>query len=599
MAIRLSASGIFFSIKDSNMIRIHSVSIFLFLLIHNIFAQDTVYLAIGDNFQDSVNAHPPFTTFIVKSGIHRMQDVVSNVGDAFIGEDGAIMSGARVLDNWAARSGYHVHGNQTQEGRRYGECQADYPSCIYPEDLFCNDVQLKRVMSLDEVDSGSWFFDYDKDSVYIKQNPSGHLMEIGVSERAFGGPSMYVTLKNMIIEKYATPSQEGAVIIEFPGDGWLIEDCELRYNHSTGIQVRGKCATIRNNFVHHNGQKGIGFVDGGDSSIIERNELSYNNYLKSFSFGWESGGLKACFARNLTIKSNYSHHNFGPGLWTDINCVNIVYEGNVCEYNTAEGIFHEISDTASIRCNIVRFNGTPWGSNIQIVNSSNTEVFGNVVEISPDHGEGITVVQNDREEFTKAYRWYAKNNYVHNNHIIYKGLCGRTGLFCQWDTVDFLSKNNNRFDYNTYHVPDTGTYNWIAALEELTFRDFQEAGYDKNGTIDTDTSSMDSVAGCMNYAAIKPHKSGPRSYAEESFSANVTYDKSAASIMIDFTNGLSQDVAAAIYNCRGQCVMKIMHSGNFGNKFRIPVSRQPAGTYLLRLKSSTGREITKKIAVVK
>jgi hypothetical protein len=528
-----------------------------------------------------------------------MQDVVANIGDSFIGEDSAVMSGARVLDKWVVSGQYMAHGGQTQEGRRYGECEEIYPSCIFPEDLYCDNIPLKRVMSLADVDSGTWFFDYASDSVYMGKSPSGHTLEISVSERAFGGPSIYVTLKNLVIEKYATPSMTGAVEIVYPGDGWIIENCEIRLNHATGVQIAGRNAVVRNNFIHHNFQKGVGIVQGGDSAIIENNEISWNNYLKSYAFGWEGGGVKAVWAGNIILRGNHAHHNYGPGLWTDIGCSNIVFERNLCEYNAAEGIFHELGDKAWIRCNIVRNNATVMGANIQLGNSSNTEVFGNVVEIADGYGDGILVVQNDRVNFTGTSRWYTRNNYIHHNQIIFKGNSGFTGACCEYDCDAFVSNGGNSFDFNTFHTAQIGAARWYWIDEPRNFTGFQELGFEAHGSVDADTGSMDSVEWCMDYAAIKLQKTGLSVYANRDFAANVLYDKLTASININITGDLSHDIVITIYNLRGQSVASVIHTAESGRLCRIPVSRQPVGTYLITMDNMQNGGITKKVAILK
>src|SRR5262245_11249109 len=57
----------------------------------------------GEDVQARVNVAPPGSTFILKSGVHRLQSIVPRSGDRFVGEAGTVLSGARLLR--AARSG--------------------------------------------------------------------------------------------------------------------------------------------------------------------------------------------------------------------------------------------------------------------------------------------------------------------------------------------------------------------------------------------------------------------------------------------------------------------------------------------------------------
>ena len=94
----------------------------------------------------------------------------------------------------------------------------------------------------------------------------------------------------------------------------------------------------------------------GTDVVFMGNELWANN-VSGFDSKWEGGGIKIGESDGVTMADNHVHHNIGPGLWCDINCRNVTYEGNTVEYNQDAGIFHEISFKAVIRNNTVRYNG--------------------------------------------------------------------------------------------------------------------------------------------------------------------------------------------------------------------------------------------------
>jgi len=545
-------------------------------------AQDTVTIHVGDAWQDSVNVHGWYCVFLIDSGVHRLQEVVPDLGSVFAGKPGAVMSGARILTHWVQSGALWAHGDQTQKGRYYGLCQDNYPACLYPEDLYLDNQMLKRVAMLAQVQAGSWYFDYETDSVYMADNPAGHVMEISVASRAIGGPGLHVTVKNLIIEKYATPSQLGAIDGDYPGEGWVIENCEIRLNHATGIQLRCRNALLRNNKVHHNGQKGIGIVDGGDSSIVEGNEIAYNNYLQGYSFGWEGGGAKFVWSRNLIIRNNHVHHNFGAGLWTDIGCNNTLFEGNRCEYNAAEGIFHEISDTAIIRCNLLRFNATLMGSNLQLGNSSNTQVYGNVVEVAADKGDAIIIVQNDRPDFTNTSRWLAKGNDIHHNHIIHKGAGGASGGYCEYDCANFWAAGGNRFDHNTYHTLSAGGPHWAWSGSAMTFAQFKAAGFETDGTVDADTNSMDSVPNCRSFADI-------RERAAESVRGaglmKIVYDRASQALRVTGAPAFHDQIRMSVFNASGRLVFAATRQCGSALIQSFDARAIPAGTYCVQIET--------------
>ena len=146
-----------------------------------------------------------------------------------------------------------------------------------------------------------------------------------------------VEVSGLVLEKFATPAQEG--VISAYGSGWTITNNEIRLNHGCGVWS-GSDSLVSNNFIHHNGQ--LGLCGQGKDILIEGNEIAFNN-TAGFDSRWEAGGAKWVNTESLVVRNNYSHDNLGPGLWTDSNNIRTTYEGNVVEDNADEGIFHEIS----------------------------------------------------------------------------------------------------------------------------------------------------------------------------------------------------------------------------------------------------------------
>jgi hypothetical protein len=57
-------------------------------------AQKTIVVNPGQNLQALVNRYPTSTTFSLAPGIYRLRSVVLKSYDSFIGETGAVLSGA-------------------------------------------------------------------------------------------------------------------------------------------------------------------------------------------------------------------------------------------------------------------------------------------------------------------------------------------------------------------------------------------------------------------------------------------------------------------------------------------------------------------------
>ena len=194
-------------------------------------------------------------------------------GDTFVGAPGAILSGGRILTGWTSAGRAWRVGGQTQRGESFtGVCAADYPGCRYPEDLYIDNVMLKHVTSLSAVGTGSWFFDYRAHTIYVGQNPNGHVVETTVTPYAFTGHASHVTIRNLIIEKYAGVSYYGAINAG-NGANWVVDGNELPLQPFDPASRWGRGMQVTNNRLHHNGLMGIDAWNVANA-LVEGNDIS-------------------------------------------------------------------------------------------------------------------------------------------------------------------------------------------------------------------------------------------------------------------------------------------------------------------------------------
>jgi parallel beta-helix repeat protein len=429
-----------------------------------------VEIAPGQNVQEIVAAAPPGTTFLLKTGVHRVQSIRPRDGDTITGEAGAVLSGARLLTAFTRSGGYWVASGQTQQGAHHGQCQAGYSRCGVPEQLFIDDRLLLLVGSPSEIVPGTWYFDYAGDRIVFADDPTGHRVETSVSTTAIEATANHVTVSGLTIEKYANLAQNGVVTADGT-TGWDISRNEVRWNHGLGIRI-GTDMRVTANHVHHNGQLGIG--GAGSGVLVEANEIAYNN-TAHFDPSWEAGGAKFVLTDGLTVRENNVHHNSGPGLWTDIDNINTTYEGNTVEDNERMGIFHEISYAAVIRHNIVRRNGFGfptwmWGAGILVAASPDVEVYGNTVEGNAD---GIGAIQQKRGAGVHGPH-ETSNLWVHDNTVTMTQ--GWTGLVQDVGDSSYFSSRDNRFDRNRYQLGRGATFfTWKdAECSEAQWKDYGE-----------------------------------------------------------------------------------------------------------------------------
>ena len=366
------------------------------------------------DLQKSLDRHDAGTTFCV-SGAHRVTTQIEpQDGQRLVGQDGAVFDGSQPLTKWHEGAGIWVVRSQSQGPTVNHE--GSFPDFLheearYSDDVFYDGALLERVNSKKELGSGHFYFDYDKDHIYIADSPIGHTVELAVADGIVGGEASRVAVKNLTVQKSLGRGVTA-------GSGWSVTGSEIRLNATTGMKL-GDNGTARHNFLHHNGQYGL--TGAGDNIVVEENEISFNNshrYYNAIGRNWASVGTKFVLTGSpsepgsgLVLRDNYSHENWGDGLWTDINNIHTLIEGNTVTNNERYGIRHEISYDATIRNNTVSEN---TAAGIVINSSPNVEVYGNNVW---RNGDGIEVLDQDRG--TGPYGPYVTEGLdLHDNEIV-------------------------------------------------------------------------------------------------------------------------------------------------------------------------------------
>ena len=253
---------------------------------------NTTIIEVGDNVRAIVNAAPAGATFYFEPGVYRGVSINPKDGQTFLGAEGAVLNGSAVLTDFTQSRNLWVIGGQTQQGQRQATDEGA-PGAMragYPETVFVDNKPLKPVDALSKVVSGTFYFDYNADKIYIADNPAGHVIEAGKLADAFHGNAQNVTVKNFVVEKYDAPIQHGAI---HGASSWTIENNEVRLNYGVGIIAHDN-SKIVGNFVHDNGEMGLGGT--GNNILVEGNEIAKNGFWSGIDVLWEGGGFK--FARD-------------------------------------------------------------------------------------------------------------------------------------------------------------------------------------------------------------------------------------------------------------------------------------------------------------
>lgn len=423
----------------------------------------TITVRPGDDLAALAATAPEGSTFLLTAGVHRPSTVVPRTGQSFVGQDGAVLTGAVELASFRNDQSLWVAEGIGTEGRRHGRCESSRSRCDRPEALFIDGELLRHVTSRAEVGAGAWFFDYDNDKVWIGEDPTGRRVELSSTPAAFTGTAADVTISGLVIERFAAPAQEGAIDSRrdtqdlVGGVGWVITDNTVRHNSGIGISATTG-AVVSGNLIHHNGQLGVS-AHGADITF-RGNEIRDNN-TADFERSWEAGGGKFTFTSGLVVEDNFVHDNLGVGLWTDIDNIDTTYRNNRVVDNERAGIFHEISYDATIVDNEVvgngfGFPGWLWGGGIVVAASPNVEIARNTVTGNAD---GITAIQQNRADAPASYGALSVAYLsVHDNVIGESD--GVTGIGQDVGSNAVYLDNNNRFFSNTYTDEDARFY-WL------------------------------------------------------------------------------------------------------------------------------------------
>jgi len=134
-------------------------SVFLAALLSSSLFGRTIPVCPWENLAGMVSEYPAGTTFSIEPGIHRLNaTIVPRNNDVFVGQTGAILSGAAQLTAFSKSGSVWVSRVQVTERSSYpGQCDSFHPACTFPEDLFFDSVPKLRVATPSAVGPGTWY----------------------------------------------------------------------------------------------------------------------------------------------------------------------------------------------------------------------------------------------------------------------------------------------------------------------------------------------------------------------------------------------------------------------------------------------------------
>lgn len=323
-----------------------------------------------------------------------------------------ILKGSLVAKDWA-RDGdawkttwiYHFPpGNGDASATR------ENPMAAYNDGVWVDEEPLWQVEGHDQVEPGTFYLDYDTDTLYVGTDPMGKTVE--VTAFAMGFNNWQMQEPNVII-RGLTFMQYAVLAISLDSPNVLIENNCFIQNRNTGVFVGnpgvrrfepyGIGAIVRNNDFFENGAKAAGTIRG--HQFLFENNIVRNNNTKRAKYS--SGGVKFVRSDGVIVRHNLFEKNTNVSVWFDVGSTNAQIVSNVIRNNDGDAIFWEISDQSIIAGNLIVNN--PAG--VRIAGSTNTNIFNNTF-----HNNSVTVFAPDPDRRnTQQGPGYTENIAIKNN----------------------------------------------------------------------------------------------------------------------------------------------------------------------------------------
>jgi len=347
---------------------------------------------------------------ILRGGTYRTGGLVLNQGITLqpYGDEEPVFKGTQIATEWTAlRDGLWrtpwetLFPSKPRDWWRRDREGMKTPLHRFNNDMvFIDGAPLRSAGWEGELDTDSYFIDYDAGFVYIHTDPTNRLVEITAwdigllrtSKVAHGKENDHrgYTLRGITFTQYAYRALEvegarGAVpSTEEPTDdpigladpatfgkevvGTVIEDCAITHCSRVAGYFRGDGLVIRNCLVSDTSTEGL-YVIGSSDCLLERNIIARNN-VEELTGYYPSAVKIFNQTRRVVCRDNLILDNpHSNGVWYDVGNIDGVFVNNWVE-NCLDGFFFEISKGVTVAGNVF----VNCENGVRILNSSRANV---------------------------------------------------------------------------------------------------------------------------------------------------------------------------------------------------------------------------------
>lgn len=319
---------------------------------------------------------------LIHSGLYRESVSIDSSGTATLPirfqaapNANVVVSGADVLSNWRKEENTgadNVFSTQWDHNFVPWNKTMTHPDDDYHlvigrgEQVIANGYFVQQVLSRDKLARGTFFADFDAKRLLIqtannaRDIGSAHI-EAATRARIWEVKGAFVQTRGLTFRYASDAAQQG--MTRFAGAHDAVSDCTFERANSLGTAFDGPDIEVRGCTFRDNGQ--LGWRTDRAHRLHMTGCLTQNNNVKNFDRGFEAGGTKITFSRDVVLENSRFLGNRGIGVWFDIGNENAQVRNCLFADNEDAGLAYEISFGLHAHDNIFAGNGLAgtgmWG----------------------------------------------------------------------------------------------------------------------------------------------------------------------------------------------------------------------------------------------
>ena len=390
---------------------------------------------IGDPYATVAHAiavAPSGATIVLRGGVYReaLGAITKPITLQSYPHEQAWLSGSVVVSGWTPASGATAWAHTGWTTQFCQTCfdpnaiVAAYPTAGLPDMVFINGRELAEVTSLAEVRPGTFFVDYNAQTLYVGDDPTGAgtTVEAAAQSQAamFEPGAAGSVVRGVGFEEYAStynPWPNPAMVVDNAAPNMDFERDAFVRSASRGLTVYATGVSVTDSVFVDNGMVGL-HANLADHLDVEGNLVARNNnehFVATNSAITSTAGIKITSTGWATIKNNVIEDNYANGFWCDLSCHDLQIVDNLSRRNNQNGIFVEVSGLALMASNVSVQNGL---DGLRLSGTTDTRAYNNTLADNGSHAIGVYDDgrrNTDPATLALGITWQPARNVVYNN----------------------------------------------------------------------------------------------------------------------------------------------------------------------------------------